>query len=120
MRMWMIKPKLLCDKHLLGEHGELHKHRHTFVKKHSISGRIFPIAQIEPLSMQNRHAVLAKEMLIRGFKHQSPYVQPSLTHLKKEELSVKVDVDQSIKDLASRCIECKKRIKKKFYGYLKR
>jgi len=40
MRMWMVEPKLLCKKHLLGEHNEIHKHRHNFVKKHSVKGRI--------------------------------------------------------------------------------
>jgi hypothetical protein len=27
MMMWMIDPVLLCRKHLLGEHGEIHKFR---------------------------------------------------------------------------------------------
>jgi Pyrimidine dimer DNA glycosylase len=62
MRMWCINPRLLCDKHLLGEHGEIHKHRHNFVKRHSIAGRVYPVAQIEPLSMADRHEVLAQEM----------------------------------------------------------
>ncbi|MFW6247177.1 MAG: hypothetical protein ACOC22_03345 [bacterium] len=30
--MWGINPELLCKKHLLGEHGEIHKHRYNFVK----------------------------------------------------------------------------------------
>ena len=30
MRMWMLNPELLCKKHLLGAHGELHKHRTQF------------------------------------------------------------------------------------------
>lgn len=30
MRMWMIDPKLLCRKHLLGEHNEIHKHLPSF------------------------------------------------------------------------------------------
>jgi hypothetical protein len=34
MRMWLVDPALLCDKHLLGEHGELHKFQHCFVKGH--------------------------------------------------------------------------------------
>ena len=35
MRMWMISPEWLCRKHLIGEHGEIHKH-------HSIAKRIAP------------------------------------------------------------------------------
>ena len=55
MRMWGIDPKFLCQKHLIGEHGEIHKHRHNFVKKHKITKRITPIVQIEPENMQKRH-----------------------------------------------------------------
>ena len=54
--MWMVEPKLMCVQHLVGEHGEIHKHRHNFVKGHSIAGRK---GQIEPLAMQRRHDELA-------------------------------------------------------------
>jgi len=47
MRMWMIDPSLLCRKHLLGEHNEIHKHRHNFEKHHSVTGRIYPIVLID-------------------------------------------------------------------------
>jgi hypothetical protein len=59
----MINPKFLCRKHLLGEHGELHKFKHNFIKHHSITGRIVPIVQIEPASMQSRHDEIVQEML---------------------------------------------------------
>ena len=62
MRMWMVNPKILCRKHLLGEHGEIHKHRHNFVKQHSITKRI-ELGQIEPSSMESRHDELVKEMI---------------------------------------------------------
>lgn len=110
MRMWMINPKLLCKKHLLGEHNELHKHRHSFVKKHSISGRITPVVQIEPSSMERRHNVLAKEMLNRNYNHKSDYNQPDISYLQNNERYATVDVNNSINDLKQRCHECKKRI----------
>ena len=72
----MIDPILLCNQHLLGEHGEIHKHRHNFVKGHSILGRK---GQIEPASMSQRHDELAIEMVKRGMNHKSPYVQPDLS-----------------------------------------
>ena len=53
MRMWGIDAKLLCKKHLIGEHGEIHKHRHNFVKQHKITKRISPIVQIEPEKYEN-------------------------------------------------------------------
>ena len=109
MRMWMLDPKVLCKKHLLGEHVEIHKHRHNFVKKHSIAGRINPVVQIEPLSMETRHNSLVEEMLNRGYKHNSPYTLPDLSHLPEEVRNIKVNKEYNIKDLTKRCIECRER-----------
>ena len=107
----MIDPKLLCRKHLLGEHGEIHKHRHNFVKHHRIDKRIEPVVQIEPMSMQVRHDELSKEMVRRGFNHQSPFEQPDISYLPKHQRFAKVDLDISKSDLMDRCPECLKNIK---------
>ena len=111
--MWMISPELLCKKHLIGEHGEIHKHRHNFVKRHSISGRILPIVQIEPENMKTRHDELAQEMIRREFKHNSPYEMPDISYLPEKAQKVKVDINISIEDLVERCEECTKLINKK-------
>ena len=111
MRMWMVDPKILCRKHLLGEHGEIHKHRHNFVKKHNISGRLNPVVQIEPSNMKIRHDSLAKEMLRRGYNHKSEYEQPDISYLPEWQQNAKVDLSISMDDLFSRCPECKKRKK---------
>lgn len=63
MRMWMSNPRFMCRKHLLGEHGELHKFRHMFIKGHSIEGRR---GQIEPAAMKDRHDELARCSDCRG------------------------------------------------------
>jgi hypothetical protein len=101
MRMWMCEPKNLCKKHLLGEHFEIHKHRHNFVKGYSIEGRR---GQIEPMSMKKRHDELAKEMVNRGYNHNSPYEQPDLSHYNLD--GFEVDKDAALKDLHNRCSEC--------------
>ena len=111
MRMWKVDPKLLCRQHLLGEHSEIHKHRHNFVKQHSIAKRISPVVQIEPQNMEQRHDELVTEMLARGYNHNSPYSQPDLSHLKDEERFAQIDINHSLADLSSRCSECAKRIK---------
>lgn len=108
MRMWMIDTKILCRKHLLGEHSEIHKHRHNFVKQHSIKKRI-EMGQIEPQSMFTRHNALVVEMILRGYNHQSPYDMPDLSYLSSRERYFVVDKDQALTDLISRCAECKKR-----------
>lgn len=105
MRMWMIPPSLLCQKHLLGEHGEIHKHRHNFEKRHSIAGRIAPIVLIEPASMQSRHDELAAEMIRRGYNHASPYKLPDLSYL-GESANVKADTAYNLADLCERCADC--------------
>ena len=110
MRLWMINPQLLCNQHLLGEHSEIHKHRHIFVKHYSISGRIFPIVQIEPTSMEIRHNELVIEMQKRGFHHNSSYVQPDISYLPIEQQNAKVDLEYNLKDLYNRCEKCRERI----------
>jgi len=110
MRMWMISPKFLCQKHLLGEHGEIHKHRHNFIKKHSIRGRISPIVLIEPASMLSRHNELAKEMIFRGYNHQSAYEMPDISYLPELERKAKVVLRISFVELCKRCPSCQKNI----------
>jgi len=110
MRMWMIPPKMLCNKHLLGEHGEIHKHRHNFIKKHNMTGRMEPIVQIEPQSMGIRHDQVAAEMKDRGMNHQSPFDQPDISYLPDRFQNMKVDLENSIQDLHHRCEECSHRI----------
>lgn len=115
MRMWMLPPICLCDKHLLGEHGEIHKFRHVFEKGYSIRKRVRPPSQIVPLQMELRHNELAYEMSERSMKHKSPYTLPDL-YAKYNPLqlfaipSVKFNID----DLSARCPECKHRINKYF------
>lgn len=113
MRMWMIDPVLLCREHLLGSHSEIHKHRHNFVKKHNMRGRLQAPAQIAPLEMESRHDELVKEMKRRDYNHNSPYSQPDVSYLGKL-LESKVDLDYNIRDLMNRCPECKSRIEKTF------
>ena len=111
MRMWMCPTEVLCRKHLLGEHGEIHKHRHNFVKKHSISGRVFPKVQVEPESMQLRHDALVEEMISRGYNHQSPYEMPDISYLPSGVKDAKVNIGEAIKDLIERCPDCSLRYK---------
>ena len=110
MRMWMVNPKLLCKKHLLGEHFEIHKHKHNFVKNHSINKRVSPVVQIEPGSMKIRHDQLTKEMRRRNYNHNSPYEMPDISYLPLWQQTAKVDLDNSLKDLCERCPDCKNNI----------
>ena len=89
MRMWLVSPKTLCRNHLLGEHFELHKFRHSFIKKHDMSTRI-KRNQIFPKKMKQRHDELVCEMLKRGYNHNSPYEQPDVSYCyKKTEMCIR-------------------------------
>lgn len=101
MRMWMVDPNVMCSKHLCGEHGEIHKHRHNFVKGHSISGRR---GQIEPLVMQARHDELA--VFLKN--HKSPYTQPDLSAYELDGFTV--DIQESLDELKRRCPACREKI----------
>lgn len=102
MRMWMLPPETLCRRHLLGEHGEIHKFRHNFEKRHNMARRLSPVVQIVPHRMQDRHDALAAEMARRGYNHQSPYTQPDVSHLPE----VTADLDYNRHDLGARCPDC--------------
>jgi hypothetical protein len=106
--MWMINPKILCKNHLLGEHNELHKHRHIFLKKRKIDGYINNNC-IEPLSMEFRHNELVNEMESRGYSHNSPYKQPFVGYLSNYNKEYKINQKKSLKNLLNRCGECKRR-----------
>lgn len=104
--MWGIHPDYMCKKHIIGEHGEIHKHRHNFVKGHSILGRMYPVVQIDPKNMERRH-----DQLARYLNHKSPYKQPDLSHYSEDLLSFEIDIEQSRKDLMDRCPKCKELLK---------
>jgi len=107
----MLPPNMMCNKHLLGEHGELHKFLPSWKKKQSISGRLNPIVQMEPLSYKYRHDEIVEEMLIRGMKHKSPLKQPDFDYLSRHEIFATVDMLYNLIDLASRCDDCWKKMK---------
>lgn len=115
VRMHKCNPVLLCRSHLLGEHNEIHKHRHIFVKGYSIEKRILDNA-IEPMCMKIRHDQLAKEIdrrarvISKRSGHNSPFVQPSLDLYSKKFRNYKMDKTASILWLIFNCTLCRKRI----------
>ena len=102
MRMWGIDPKKLCRKHLLGEHVEMHMFAGTIKKGISITGYL-ENGLVDPSTILARHEVLAKEMVERGYNHNSPLDFPLTLE------SAVVDVKANRDDLRKRCPECKKR-----------
>lgn len=108
MRMWMVEVGELCDRHLLGEHGELHKHLWCWVKRQKIDGRIAGNA-MEPLAYKSRHDELEVEMKKRGMNPKSPLEQPDFSYLSEEQRSFRVDVESARELLLGRCEGCRAR-----------
>lgn len=102
MRNWNIDPKLMCNKHLVGEHGEIHKSvanlRYTKKWTLSLTAKGF----LEPQNFLDRHNKIAKEMIKRGMNHKSPLDIADI-----DLPTGKVDINRSINDLMERCPQCR-------------
>jgi hypothetical protein len=104
MRMWNVSPELMCRKHLLGEHVEMHMFLGTLNQGKKIDGYIHT-GLVEVHNIKRRHDDLAQEIVRRGYRHNSP--------MKDSSLLVNagfVDVKRSYEDLQSRCRECRTKI----------
>ena len=99
----MIDPSMLCMKHLLGEHVELHMFIGTINKNKKLDGyRKNGLVEIH--NIQSRHLELVSEMKSRGMNHNSP-----LKPFKTLNYGV-VDIDNSYNELLKRCNDCRTRI----------
>ncbi len=102
MRMWIgISPTMLCSRHLLGEHYEIHKAVGCILKDKSLVGwtsRGF----LEVHNIPSRHFDIATEMERRGYKHKSPL--PDCKFYWEGKASVLENTDE----LKYRCVDCKK------------
>jgi len=110
MRMWMVDPELMCDRHLLGEHVELHMLVGCIKRGKSLKGYI-ENGLVELESIFRRHAELVIEMNDRGFKHDSHISMGdalAVYRRAKYERSY-VDASASLRELHRRCAACAER-----------
>ena len=108
MRMWMVNPELMCRKHLLGEHVEVHMMVGSLRRGRSIAGHL-DRGQLEPRAAKSRHRALTVEMRSRGYRHVSPL--PGHGRLTVKQQTAKVDAAWSLAELRRRCAECARRNK---------
>ena len=99
--MWMVNPKRMCRKHLLGEHVEIHMLAGALLKGRSVQG-FLDKHLLEPQNIYARHQALTEEMTARGYKHASPLpcVAPHSIPMGQ------VFVSKSEEELQRRCKEC--------------
>jgi hypothetical protein len=106
MRMWMIPPRQMCRKHLLGEHVEIHMLAASLRLRKSLDGFIQK-GLLELGSLRRRHLELAAEMISRGYSHHSP-----LGRVPKCA-GGKVNRRRSRRELAARCPDCRELLQKR-------
>lgn len=107
MRMWMVDPKVMCRKHLLGEHVEIH----MFVGSMNRGTNIYGFLKkrlIETTAIISRHEELVVEMKRRGYAHKSPL--PEIMPYPKSWDEVKVDRQASMVEILRRCQSCRDRV----------
>lgn len=104
MRMWNVDPRVMCRKHLLGEHVEMHMFIGTIRQGKSLQGYIDK-GLVEVRNILHRHNKLAAEMKRRGMRHNSDIAYFSMP-AKYFVRSGQVDVNANLIELARRCDNC--------------
>lgn len=99
--MWNIPTNLLCRKHLLGEHLEMHMFRTAVISGKRITGFINN-GLVETHNISKRHDELVEEMNKRGYNHKTP-MDTMITQPRGC-----VDIKKNILILRERCEECRK------------
>ena len=109
MRMWMQEPKMLCRKHLLGSHVEIHMFIGSIRKGISMKGYIEKNL-LEPESLKPYHDELVKEMESRGWNHKTPvsfWEDIEVENRIDDKIFYhKIDRYEAFKELVTRCPEC--------------
>ena len=109
MRMWLCDPKILCQKHLCGEHVEIHMFLGSLKKGKKMDG-FFENNLFEPRQLFQRHEDLKNEMIARGYNHKSRMVESDcgcVLDLPNEKQYWEIDKQKALQDLLDRCPECR-------------
>ncbi len=102
MRVWGVPNHILCDRHLLGQHNEIHKFTGVLRRGYSVEGYLNGLIEVH--NLKDHHEETVKEMIRRGMNHQSPF--PNDIVLFKAGVIRPAD---SLVDLLNRCPRCLER-----------
>lgn len=115
MRMWNVPTRWLCDKHLLGQHVELHMILGSMKKKKNL-GKLLTNGCVSLTSVNFFHLMTVIEMQRRDMKHNSPMdlceTSAALHEYCKSFPYANIDQElPSLKDslnlLFGRCLKCR-------------
>lgn len=110
MRMWNIEPRLLCEKHLIQEHSDMHEIVFRFQLGLEVVGFVRD-GSIDPTGVYVRHLNLEAEMTRRGATKFSPISFVQWRALSQWYGSQLIDVGQSLTELKNLCEACRANIK---------
>jgi hypothetical protein len=108
MRIWDLDPSLLCRKHLLGEHRELHGLWNIYTKNKQ-GYRNHPETKRwdgKLLALWHRHQAQVEEMGRRGYNHASDLSLPPPGH-SALQLEYVHTPDEQLQILQAKGCECK-------------
>ncbi len=96
--MWMVPPRTMCRRHLLGEHVEIHMAAASLRLGRSLDG-FLEKGLLELHNLRARHEALVAEMKRRGYRHASPLERVT-------RRGGKIDRERNARELAERCEAC--------------
>lgn len=105
MRQWGVDTKILCAKHLLGEHLECHMIAGAIRKRKRLDGFLHGLIDVSYI--EKRHSELVEEMRERLYNHNSPLVNLDYSLYP----IYPINLDANYKTLFERCEKCKARAK---------
>ena len=108
MRMWLCDPKIMCQKHLCGEHVEMHMFLGTLKKQKKVDGYLRNNL-LQPRLLYQRHEDLKEEMISRGYNHKSDMTEEEcgcILELSIEKQYWEINKNQALWNLLDRCPEC--------------
>ena len=98
MRIWDIDPKILCRKHLLAEHRELHGLWNILTKYGERGGYSRHPETLrwkgKLKALYNRHELLIKEFSRRNYRHFSPLDKKLATGSAKQDIFINTIEEQ--------------------------
>lgn len=96
MRVWDLNPEILCRAHLLGEHREIHAIWSVIANdREGYRNHPETLRWVGKLAaLRKRHDIVAKEMLARGYNHNTPLDARSSTGRKTQNEYVHTPEEQ--------------------------
>ena len=107
MRIWDLPPAILCNKHLIAEHSELHGVWNTItLNKKGYANHPETMRWRGKLkALYVRHEEIVEEIIQRGFKHKSPLPKELATGLEFQDEYVD-SIEEQINILRKKNCEC--------------